>query len=99
MVTTLGIPEEFQLAPSVCDRCPASGPLRVFTTSGELAFCRHHGKMYAAWLRRYPAVIVNRDRRLIFPDEDWWNRFGWQRCACSPGCRVGGSGRTSASSP
>ena len=49
-----------------CDRCGAQAYVRaVLATGGELMFCAHHGKEYAAELKVVAAKIVDESQKLV----------------------------------
>jgi hypothetical protein len=48
-----------------CDRCGAAAYVLAVLTTGDLAFCAHHGRRYAAPLAATALLVIDESEQLL----------------------------------
>jgi len=48
-----------------CDRCGAAAYIMAVLTSGDLHFCAHHGRRYAAPLAATALLVIDESQHLL----------------------------------
>jgi hypothetical protein len=48
-----------------CDRCGAAAYVLAVLTAGDLRFCAHHGRRYAAPLAAKALLVIDESQRLL----------------------------------